>query len=509
MYRRCIVFVVMILFSLTSLIFSLQNESDREKAGLKGKVKTYYTYLLSTDNSMGDNKIVKTINHKKEYDTNGNLTMVEEYSDGQLKSGGYYSYDAKNNISKYISKKYEEKQTSFFGPTKLIEKANTFTYKYSYDNNKQLIKKEKFVFWENEQIKGDEYTYVYDPNGNLVEVNEFGYNFYIDRKFKLLSKNIYKYNEKGKLIEKKFYDLSGTLDSSLSYEYDDKDRNIKFKNFNITQSREYFINYEYDDNNNITLVEDSRETVNFTNKGRYEGQYNYYIRKNYSETGVIKEEICFVPFKGFDTLYYTDGSFIATGRVERDNNDSIVYYDNRSNRIPDSIRFKINPKTEEVSAPKKKKKGFFDNLLDEVTQVATNEPNKNNEIIFNIYYGIKNYGNYYQLSNISKIGHWTLQDTIFQIDYYDENGCWIDSKIPNLQFTYNSNEKTLEYFNIDFPTRKYSKKYDEKGNTIEKLCYLVEEKFGQKQKILERNCESYEITYWSDKPTSNTPIKKK
>lgn len=142
---------------------------------------------------------------------------------------------------------------------------------------------------------------LYDSDSKTTDLRRFEYN---DKgeKFrgtsitdsKLETKDIYKYDNKGNIIECKSYNIGGTLESYFTYKYDNKG-NVTILNYNsdgTLKNKDIFI---YD--NKWDIVEDnmydSEENLQYKNIYKYDNTGNLVKKNSYDSEGNLLEKYTF------------------------------------------------------------------------------------------------------------------------------------------------------------------------------------------------------------------------
>lgn len=200
-----------------------------------------------------------------DYDLNGKLIENKSYNyRGILTSKGIYKYDDEGreieytnyngdgNVRNSTNKIYNDKGI-------LVKEINIFGDDYEEDNFK-YNNKGKLV--EKTEQDGEKERYFYDKKGNLIK-EESIYSFGN-------AKSLYKYDKKGNLIESILYNIHGEIFEKRTYSYD--------KNGYSTETK---FNYEKIDkiikkdsfNNTIEYTDYSSELVS---KYFYEYEYDKY-----------------------------------------------------------------------------------------------------------------------------------------------------------------------------------------------------------------------------------------
>ena len=277
--------IIIIFISLLAIIGCVgqesHNETDLQKGGLKGNIKsiesTKYTAYEKFGQVQKDEFIGRSI---FSYNKKGNLTEGNDYDiNGELLFKGEDTYDERGN-------KLEQVMYNSYG--KLLHKV---TYKYDdkgnrteekdYDSNGKLTirvtyahnemgnKTEENVFPSDnkpyqikykyndkgEQIEQVENSKIedidievklttkYDSKGNKVEEE----NFFND---KLTSKKLYKYDQKGNKIEESFIGFSTEPSKKTLYSYDNKNNLTELNDFDANNNLIKRIVYRNDEKGN-------------------------------------------------------------------------------------------------------------------------------------------------------------------------------------------------------------------------------------------------------------------
>jgi hypothetical protein len=213
---KCQIFVLTIILTTTFSINTNSqnsNNNDLSRYGLMGKVKSLRTVKYEV---LGTYKAIKKGKALADKYTDGSNSLVRFDKQGYIVSGERYNSDG----SLYLE--YNYKYNKQYGHTDII-------YKLS---DGSITGKDKRK---------------YDDNGNLIEVNHScdstGNNCY---------KYIYKYDEKGRMIEHIQYNSFALLDTKYTYKYDDKDNLIE----------ENYFTY-----NSKGVTNHIKETYKYDNKG--------------------------------------------------------------------------------------------------------------------------------------------------------------------------------------------------------------------------------------------------
>lgn len=306
--------------------------------------------------------VVKSVNgvvsEDTSYNNQGNITDMKAYSaDGNLRYSRTWVYnDKNNNIQSAEDKEYY---------------ADTVVkYKYTYDNNGNVIEEDRY---ENEEFKSY-VKYEYDNNGNMIKESSSipdlinGY-FYLtneynatgkikeiviyDADYNPIGKTEYTYDANGNQLSCIEYDKDGKAFDTARYEYNSNGKCTKYSWFlensiifpeGMTEIYEYDSNgnkiketcysgeefasqtrYTYDANGNVL------ETKDYSASGQYNGTmetYEYYsdgTKKSYKQ--YKNNEL-----KSFEE-YNSDGKTIKKQSIMTDNYLRLYEYDDAGRMI--------------------------------------------------------------------------------------------------------------------------------------------------------------------------------
>lgn len=234
------------------------------------------------------------------YDKNGNLTKsTEKYTHGDnLSFTTRYRYNNKRQIieelTKTINHRTTHKRIFSYNENGLVNSI------IEYDTNNAIVKKQLYRYNSNNKIeelciynndkdinKTYNYKYlelgqvevcIYDPKGVKIlqftnQVDEQGR--YL-RKYKLNSRadgikgfDTYIYDNKGRLIERKHYEVNGKLISKRSY--DEFGNEIRYESYKDNGEISSIQSTKFDKNNNPTQI----KSISIALKYEYETNYTY------------------------------------------------------------------------------------------------------------------------------------------------------------------------------------------------------------------------------------------
>ena len=180
-----------ILFLLTALLLvstsiNAQKQTDAERKGLKGRVKSVEYADYTAVEKFGEiekGSLDYIYTHK--YDNNGNeIEWCKYYSDGSLEQKDTYKYDNKGNIIEACRYKSDGS----------LERKDT----KKYDNNGNEI---EWCIYESDGSLERKDTHKYDNNGNEIEWCRYKSDGSLDYKYTFK----YKYDSKNSWIERVSY----------------------------------------------------------------------------------------------------------------------------------------------------------------------------------------------------------------------------------------------------------------------------------------------------------------
>ena len=255
--KKIITLFISILFMIGCNTNKSKIETDLEKQGFKGKVKSIKSTTYEAIEKFGEiqkveeiSKLLSSFNEKGNfienileenrkidskqtyiYNDQGNIIDKKEYdSEGNLKLQTTYNYDEKGN-------KLEENTFGGFGTQKT-------TYKYD-DKGREV---ESLITLSFQGINGSaelRITKEYDQKGNIIE--EKNYNNHN----KLSSKGIYTYDERGNKIKEIFINLDSKKPEEKNiYIYDKNNNKIEVQKYISGNLSEKTI-IKYDEKGNI------------------------------------------------------------------------------------------------------------------------------------------------------------------------------------------------------------------------------------------------------------------
>ena len=248
--KKIITLFISILFMIGCNTNKSKIETDLEKRGFKGKVKSIKSTTYKAIEKFGKiqkgeevDKLLSIFNEK------GNFTERIYSKNGKIDSKQTYIYNDKGNI-------IEQKE-------------------YDSDGNLKL-----------------QTTYNYDDNGNKIEENTFGgYQ---------TQKTTYKYDDKRREVESlltlSFQGINGSAELRITKEYDQKGNIIEEKNYNNHNKLSSKGIYTYDERGNkikeIFINLDSKKpeekNIYIYDKNNNKIEVQKYISENLSEKTTIK-----------------------------------------------------------------------------------------------------------------------------------------------------------------------------------------------------------------------------
>jgi len=280
-FMRKRVWAGLLLVLCTTLAFGQrqQRETDWDKDGLQGKVKSIAVkeYIATSDSIQRDEPIESIVKH---YDESGYLTEVKEFGIlGEIIQRQVFVYTQKRDQCEEILYDEEEKLSE-----KTITKLNPYGYPmqsktmdnhgnlqqkmvYEYDGNRLVQQSrynskgkplEKNYYRYNEkgvlyqyigfnEFENKKILYKYDVNKNPIELM-----IYDSKTNVFLEKVTQQFDSRKNIIEVNYYDEKGSIKSVVSNKYDEKGNQTEYivwdSNKNIQEMFTFV--YQYDKNNN-------------------------------------------------------------------------------------------------------------------------------------------------------------------------------------------------------------------------------------------------------------------
>lgn len=253
--KKIITLFISILFMIGCNTNKSKIETDLEKRGFKGKVKSIKSTTYKAIEKFGKiqkgeevDKLLSIFNEK------GNFTERIYSKNGKIDSKQTYIYNDKGNI-------IEQKEYDSDGNLKLQTT-------YNYDDNGNKIEENTFGGYQTQKT-----TYKYDDKRreveSLITLSFQGINGSAELR---ITKE---YDQKGNIIEEKNYNNHNKLSSKGIYTYDERGNKIKeiFINLDSKKPEEKNI-YIYDKNNNKIEVQkyisenlSEKTTIKYDEKG--------------------------------------------------------------------------------------------------------------------------------------------------------------------------------------------------------------------------------------------------
>lgn len=247
-FKTLIIWGIMIVFGL-NMYCQKQKITDWEKDNLKGKVKFYSEFTYYENVPLTRPKKHWDGNLKKIFNAKGKIIKELEYRFGTLESTRIYKYDSEGKLieinkktlsvwyRKYIYRYYSNKIDENIPGVQNVKEI------YKYDSEGKLIEINENSNWQNKQDENDccggelieinesnnssfskKKIYEYDAKGNNIGIYQY------DTNGKLNYKQNFKYDSKGKMIEKSIYfdnEIDGKSYNKESYKYDSKGKMIE------------------------------------------------------------------------------------------------------------------------------------------------------------------------------------------------------------------------------------------------------------------------------------------
>jgi len=163
------------------------------------------------------------------YDNEGMLAHLSQYKNGVLETFYSFKYDRAGNESGGYSFSTDKRQTYW-------------DTKYNNRGNKIMV----FKTLENKDTL--KFTCIFDANENLIQVDS------LNREDLVFSKSTFRYDEKGKILEKTITRPAGASEISQVYKYNDDGQVIELETDNNGIVNKQTFQYRIDDKRGNWLV---------------------------------------------------------------------------------------------------------------------------------------------------------------------------------------------------------------------------------------------------------------
>ncbi|MDF4202227.1 hypothetical protein PXD56_04645 [Maribacter sp. SA7] len=235
------IFLLMIIISCNSFSNKIV-ENSWVQDNLRGKVKNFEE--VSSDVTQLKGRTEKKL-FFNEYNEKG---YAIEKRDFRLRNKKVFKYDNKGNRVQRLVYSLNDNGS---GPMdKMISE---------YDDDGNLVTTK----WSNSYSQG-KWMYKYDENGNQIEFIEH-------HRGKVYKRTIYKYNEKGEIIQETLYNTDNLLVERAIFDYDKNGNKILINMFAPDERIRFRSAYKYDDRNNRI------EEINFLKFGDDKADLEYAI----------------------------------------------------------------------------------------------------------------------------------------------------------------------------------------------------------------------------------------
>lgn len=260
-------------------------KSDAANDGLVGKVKLVKEYEVQLNDSSDILKIIRSSYRIIKYEKDGRRIELEDYKNDTL----VYRYIFP--VPKLNSKGKQIEQNS--------SNSNGTWRTYIYDDNGNLIEINCF---EGDGYFLDKIIYEYDKVGNRIEEIWYALDGSLEQKFvnkydkignviestridssRLLNRYTYKYDKKGNQIEWKNYDRADKLESTYNYQYSYNGNLVKIEQFDSLNILWWVKTYDYDEYGNIIFDTEIWHNIGFNNTYIKTYSYDYDKKGNWTK----------------------------------------------------------------------------------------------------------------------------------------------------------------------------------------------------------------------------------
>lgn len=199
---------------------------------------------------------------KYSFNSNGDISEVLVYWNGEPSSKYSYTYDEKGNLLSEITYWFDENAFQ-------LKQCN----KYRYDDAGNCIEYQIDTQGES-QVHSYIWKCAYDALGNRISEKQYSENG------RLLEEHQYKYDAHGNQVEWKKYDKWGNLDWCDTFEYDEKRNMIRRSIIMNDEVVNFTIAYHYDSNDNLTQIIENKN-----------GEFYSYQKYTYTEVFVEPDQV--------------------------------------------------------------------------------------------------------------------------------------------------------------------------------------------------------------------------
>ncbi len=269
-----------------------------------------------------------------------------------------------------------------------------------------------------------------DPMGNVVDMSRWNIT---DNKYKMISRSVYSYNRKGKILETSGYYGDGTLEYRQIYKYDKNGNNIR------------------------TLTEDGGDYLEGETIAKYNSEGKMIESEDRDPKGRLKEQI--------NINYNSIGKMIEKRYKSRSHIEKMEYTNHIIKYNYNSIGNIIQKKKYNIKNDSAKKSEISEDMLDKKTIYKYDTNNKlieeNKFDIFSTIGGLTEKPvekiKYENGSKVDKIKY--NRGSIYQITYYKTKDGRV---VERTEFDIDDIDIHFAKFNVvPDPDRKYSYLYEE------------------------------------------------
>jgi len=245
--------VCICLFTITSLMFAggcggstgqlpvLYGETDWQRIGLRGEVKSWTLYEVSWTENFGRIEISSppAINHSTTFLESGDQVESIYYDmNGKPKWKDEFTYDDDGETwTGCISYKCIDGDYNATSPQ--------WSYTNLYDNDGRIYRVEGYDYDDaGKKSSRPSWVHLYEYFEDEGKISLSSY----DSDGKLQWKNIDRYNADGMIIESAHYDNDGTIKYSEKFRYDSEGNKIEWSRYDSDGSLEWTDKFKYDDN---------------------------------------------------------------------------------------------------------------------------------------------------------------------------------------------------------------------------------------------------------------------
>lgn len=219
----------------------LFGETDWQRIGLRGEVKSWVLHEVSWTEVFGSIKVASEItSHSTTFRKWGDQDESIYYDmNGKPKWKDEFTYNDDETWTGCISYKCINEDCTADSPQ--------WSYKNLYDNAGRIYRVEGYDYDDaGKKLSRASWVHLYEYFEDEGKISLSSY----DSDGKLQWKNVDRYNADGRIIESAHYDNNGTIKYSEKFRYDSQGNKIEWSRYDSDGLLEWMDKFKYDDNGN-------------------------------------------------------------------------------------------------------------------------------------------------------------------------------------------------------------------------------------------------------------------